>query len=341
MRRISMLISLWGALLLPLAAGAQTANTDLAGRVGKLEQALSNRGLLDLLNEVEKLKQENQALRGQIENQGYAIEQLKKSQAAAYTDVDRRLQTIEGGSAPGQAPLPMLAPAEGDAVAGTPAPQSALQVETEAVGQAPPAALPEADLPAEETAALDGDTVGDEPPPGEDTGEAAPGAPTLSPTLAPAPLPGPRAAGVTGPGELGPSLAQTPTTDDASSEAAYRDAFSLLRAGEYDRAIAAFTEFQTNYPRSQYGDNAQYWLAEAYYAKRDYAAAVPEYEKMLTAYPQSRKLSHAMLKIGYSYDSLGKPQEARAVLDDLRKRFPGSAAARLAEERIGQLKAAP
>lgn len=338
MRRTSMVITLCGALCLPLAGLAQTANADLAGRIGKLEQALSNRGLIDLLNQVENLKQENQSLRGQIENLGYEIEQLKKGQASIYTDLDRRLQGIEGGApvAAGQAPLPVLAPAPGDAVAGTPAPQSALQVETETAGQAPGAA------PGEDPAALDADPLADTPPP---AGELPPvktpsqaGQAPLQPTLAPAPLSGAPPASLSGPGEGGPPPALGPTIDDASSEAAYRDAFSLLRAGEYDRAVTAFNEFQATYPQSQYGDNAQYWLAEAHYAKRDYAAAVTEYEKMLVSYPQSRKLSHAMLKIGYSYDAMGKPDEARAVLEDLGRKFPGSAAARLGTERIGQLK---
>ncbi|HMM74346.1 MAG TPA: tol-pal system protein YbgF [Gammaproteobacteria bacterium] len=353
MRRTSLVLTLCGALVLGLPAGAQNASTDLAGRVGKLEQALSNRGLIDLLNEVERLKQENQALRGQLENLGYEIEQLKKSQTSVYTDLDRRLQTIEGGGAArtDQAgALPMLSPAPGDAVAGTPAPQSALQVETETAGMAP-AADADAGLgaapPAESSAASDTEPLAAPGPVDADGAPLPPvktpsqaGVAPIEPTLAPAPLPGRAAAGVTNPGEVAPPLAQTPTLDDASSEAAYRDAFALLRAGEYDRAIAAFNDFQAKYPQSQYGDNAQYWLAEAHYAKRDYAAAVTEYEKMLANYPQSRKLSHAMLKIGYSYDSLGKHEEARAVLEDLRKRFPGSAAARLAEERLGQLKAA-
>jgi len=345
MRRKSTLVTtLCSALLLPMAAGAQSPDANLAGRVVKLEQALSNRGLLDLLNQVESLKQENQSLRGQLENQGYEIEQLKKGQAAVYLDMDRRLQTIEGGApgVPGAAPLPMLAPAPGDAVAGTPAPQSALQVETE--GGTPP--LPAAQDPLagdgnllpppmnDAAAALDAEAVAGAP------GAGSPPAP-IQPTLAPAPLPGRRPAGVTEPGQPGPALAQAPTLDDAASEAAYRDAFSLLRAGEYERAVAAFNDFQTNFPQSQYGDNAQYWLAEAHYAQRDYAAAVTEYQKMLVNYPASLKRSHAMLKIGYSYDSLGQPAEARAMLDELRQRFPGSAAARLAEERLSQLTAAP
>lgn len=362
MRRMSMRVAaLAVALLLPAVAVAQGA--DLAGRVAKLEQSLSNRGLLDLLTRLENLQQEVQTLRGQLETQGYELEQLRKSQAATYTDLDRRLQAVQGGAVgvvPGDAPLPMLAPAPGDAVAGTPAPQSALQVETEATlsaapGQLPalgPDGLPAADLtdpslippevdigaespvPDAGMAALDAEAMSGELP-------AAPGsAPSaaVAPALAPAPLPGASVpAGVTNPGETAPPLGQMPTIDDAASEAAYRDAFGLLRAGDYDRAIAAFDDFQQRYPQSQYGDNAQYWLAEAHYAKRDFAAAVPEYQKMLERYPQSRKLSHAMLKIGYSQDALGRPDDARAVLEELRQRFPGSAAARLAEERIGQL----
>lgn len=354
MQRMSMVMAAFaGTLLLPAAATAQSAQGDLAGRVVKLEQTLNNRGLLDLLNRIESLQQEVQGLRGQIENQGYEIEQLKKSQAAVYTDIDRRLQTVEGGggvpaAAAGGAPLPMLAPAPGDAVAGTPSPQSALQVETEALGVPPAtqdpltgpdglpipgdsgAAMPPA---VDSTAALDAEGMtGVQPPPPTGGG--------LAPALAPAPLPGQPPAGVSGPGETAPPLGQAPTVDDATSEAAYRDAFSLLRAGEYDRAVAAFNDFQVSYPNSQYGDNAQYWLAEAHYAKRDFAAAATEYQKMLAGYPASRKLSHAMLKLGYSYDSLGQPADARAILEELKQRFPGSAAARLAEERLAQLSAA-
>jgi len=283
MRRTSLVITLCGTLVLPLAAAAQSASTDLAGRVGKLEQALSNRGLIDLLNEVERLKQENQALRGQLENLGYEIEQLKKGQATVYTDLDRRLQGLEGGGVAdgGQAgALPMLAPAPGDAVAGTPAPQSALQVETERAGMAPPAAAdaglgnppPAAGGPLPDAAVAPGEPPIDAsgaPLPPVKTPSQADVAP-IQPTLAPAPLPGREAAGVTNPGEVAPPLAQGPTLDDASSEAAYRDAFALLRAGEYDRAVGAFNDFQAKYPQSQYGDNAQYWLAEAHYAKRDF-----------------------------------------------------------------------
>ena len=112
----------------------------------------------------------------------------------------------------------------------------------------------------------------------------------------------------------------------------------MLRAGDYDKAIASFTAFQAQYPQSQYGDNAQYWLAEAYYAKAQYAQAITEYQKMQSQYPASKKLSHALLKTGYSYDKLGKTADATATLKALVQQYPGSAAARLGEERLAQIK---
>jgi tol-pal system protein YbgF len=323
--------------LLPSAAVGQT--TDLAGRVAKLEQTLSNRGLLDLLREIENLKRQVASLRGELENQTYTIEQLKKSQTAAYVDLEQRVQALTPGSAlAGAVPrpvLPVLQAAPQDAVAGAPAVQGDLQVQTESALAARPDSIdagalpvPPAIDPVTGLAMIPTPTPGSMPVPGQmDVRQATP--PEFERTPDTAWSPDAPAAPVMAP----------VTADDAGSEAAYRDAFALLKSGEYDQAIAAFDAFQQQYPTSQYGDNAQFWLAEAHYVKRDFAAALPAYQKMLSSYPASKKLSHAMLKIGYSYSELGQVAEARAVLTDLQQRFPGSAAAQLAEQRVAQLPA--
>jgi tol-pal system protein YbgF len=260
-----------------------------------------------------------QALRGQVENQSYELEQLRRQQTSAYTDLDRRLQAGQS-VAGGVAPLPTLTPAAPGTVAGTPAPESSLQVETEANGAlvaTDPVIPPGGEAPV--LPPMAGDPAAGMAPPAADAGALAPPAGPAAPAV--------------------PEAPPAATADDATSEAAYRDAFSLLRAGDYDKAIAAFTAFQTDHPASQYGDNAQYWLAEAYYAKGQYAPAISEYQKMLSQYPGSKKLSHAMLKTGYSYDKLGKAAEASATLKALVEQYPGSSAARLAEERLAQIKA--
>ena len=324
---------MWLALASPVPVAFAQA-TDLPSRVAKLEQSMNNRGLLELLAEIESLKRKVASLRGELETQAFTLEQLKKSQLATYNDLDQRLRAAVPG-APGQADapaLPVLEAAPADAVAGAPAAQGDLQVQSQstrrvAIDATAPAVSPSIDpvtgLPVPPSEQIPGSL----PPPGQVAMEQP--APGMEATPAP----------VSTPEMPLPSVPPAATSDDAGSETAYRDAFALLKSGEYDQAIAAFDSFQQQYPNSQYGDNAQFWLAEAHYVKRDFAAALPAYQKMLADYPASKKLSHAMLKIGYSYSELGQTAEAQAVLLDLQRRFPGSAAAQLAAQRIAQLPA--
>ena len=302
----STLLLCLAALAVPRAFGEPP---DLAARVGKQEQSLTNQGLLDLLRELENLKREVKSLRGELENQTYALEQSKQAQTAVAADFEQRLRHLEGGAASAAgtvAPLPTLRAAPPDAVAGAPAAQGNLQVETN----------PEGATAAQEST---------------DSAPSAAGAAAIG-TMAMAP----HAPGAVSPQTPSAAPATAPA-DDAGSEAAYRDAFGLLKAGDYAQAITAFSAFQTQYPNSQYGDNAQFWLAEAHYVKRDFAAALPEYQILLDRYPASKKLSHAMLKIGYCYADMGKADEARTALEALKARFPESAAAQLATQKLAQL----
>ena len=123
-------------------------------------------------------------------------------------------------------------------------------------------------------------------------------------------------------------------------EAEYQQAFKLLKQSLYDQAIKAFQAFLTAHPSSQYSDNAQYWLAEAYYVTRQFEPALAEYTRLVNNYPKSQKLTHAMLKIGYAQQELGNIDAAKKTLQDLVQRYPGTTAARLAEERLIKINAA-
>jgi tol-pal system protein YbgF len=118
---------------------------------------------------------------------------------------------------------------------------------------------------------------------------------------------------------------------------AYQQAFDLLKSGRYDESLTAFNDFLIKYPNSNYADNAQYWLGETYYVRRQFGPAIMEYEKLIQNYPKSQKLTHALLKIGYSYHELGQIDKAKATLEDLKNRYPDTTAARLAEERLQRI----
>ena len=59
---------------------------------------------------------------------------------------------------------------------------------------------------------------------------------------------------------------------------------------------------------------------------QEFEKAIEEYVQLTNTYPESQKSSHALLKIGYCYEKLGKTAEALETLKDLQKKFPNSAA---------------
>jgi len=175
-------------------------------------------------------------------------------------------------------------------------------------------------------------------------GQAAPMAPVSQPPVATgvAPSPGLAPAPVTGQIPAGSpamaSVAPAMPVDPVKEQADYKAAFNLLKVGKYDEAIVSYTDFLRKYPSGEYASNAQYWLGEANYVTRQFPVAIQEFKKVINRYPQSRKLPDAMLKIGYIHYELKQSEDARRVLTELTQKFPGTTAARLAENRLQRMK---
>jgi tol-pal system protein YbgF len=136
----------------------------------------------------------------------------------------------------------------------------------------------------------------------------------------------PEAAGA--PGDAGKS---------GDDQAAYDRAFETLRNGGYGEAVKAFQAFMADYPASALLDNAQYWIGESYYVTRDYDRAAEAFRAVGARWPNSRKAPDALLKLGYTQFEQKHLADARATLNGVVQRFPGSDAARLAQERLQKL----
>ena len=101
----------------------------VAERLAKLERALNSSGLIELSKQIEALQQEVQQLRGEIENQAFTLEQVRKAQRDAYADTDRRLSALEQGTAgsagvPADPPVSTIDSPTDTAVAGKPSEQT-------------------------------------------------------------------------------------------------------------------------------------------------------------------------------------------------------------------------
>jgi tol-pal system protein YbgF len=129
----------------------------------------------------------------------------------------------------------------------------------------------------------------------------------------------------------------------ASSEeqTVYAQSFDALKAGSYSVAITGFKDFLNNYPASPLAENAQYWLGEAYYVTHDLDAAATSFRNVSQKWPNSRKTPDALLKLGYTQIDQKKVSDGRATLNQVVQKYPGTDAARLANERLQRTAAPP
>jgi len=119
-----------GAPVITVTGGA--AGSSLDARVTKLERVMNGQALADLMARIQRLQEDVQKLRGDLEVQDNDINGIKQRQRDLYLDLDRRLQRLESAaaSAPAASPPPAAAQPGGEAASGGSAPMAAMSPAT-------------------------------------------------------------------------------------------------------------------------------------------------------------------------------------------------------------------
>ena len=108
----------------------------------------------------------------------------------------------------------------------------------------------------------------------------------------------------------------------AQGEALYHDAFKHLQDGDYAGAERGFKTFVQRNPQHVLAGNAQYWLGETYYARRDYQNAMVAFAEGYKVYKTSPKGPDNLLKLGVTLAVLNKKPEACAVFARFNQDYP-------------------
>ena len=96
MKKIALVPTLCLVLLWPLSQSAAAEKLTIQQRLARLERNSGNsQGVAELVTQIQQLQQELAELRGQLEQQAFELESLKKRQKVLYMDVDSRLQALE------------------------------------------------------------------------------------------------------------------------------------------------------------------------------------------------------------------------------------------------------
>jgi len=113
---------------------------------------------------------------------------------------------------------------------------------------------------------------------------------------------------------------------------AYRDYLS----GRYDLSILGFENFIKKYPNATLAPQAEYYLAESYFAKKDWYKALEKFSSFIKKYPESDSVPTAYFKQSCALKELGYIEKAIEMLNIIVSNYPYSQEFELAKNKIGE-----
>ncbi len=312
-RKAAFILTLVAGMMAGQAALAQSADVSgLADRVNRLERDLNaveaqvyrnggssseggtapaNGGAIagdaySMLDQrINALENQMRDLTGQIEKQGYTLNQLQDKLERMNKDNDLRFKDLEAKAGVGGPPSG--APPQGQPPAnGAPPPADGKGGQWNPTMGSPPTTLgqvPAGDLKQEQRQVAD---EGNQQTPEQHKPGALPG--------------------------------NTP-------QEKYDYAFGLLRNNDYQGATEAFKLFVSQYPKNSLAGNAVYWLGQIPYSQGNYDAAAHLFYEAYHKYPKSAKAPESLLKVGLSFSKLNKKKEACVVFQRFLTEYPDAA----------------
>ena len=108
----------------------------------------------------------------------------------------------------------------------------------------------------------------------------------------------------------------------AGGDQMYNDAMKKLQDGDNAGAERGFKAFLQSQPKHALAGNAQYWLGESYYARRDYQNAMTAFAEGYKTYKASPKGPDNLLKLGITLAVMGRKADACQVFAKFSQDYP-------------------
>ena len=248
-----------------------------------------------LLDQIGDLQTEVQSLRAMVEEQSFELRKMQRDSLGRYTNVDERLSGLESSAS-------IAAPVAVDRT--TPGGSTAV-------------------APTSNTTPLIQRSISNTRPGSVSSSQGRAQSQLLSPatTLNVAP-----ATRNIGRGTLEPAV--------LSEQQLYQMAYDSVIKSNFDLSIAEFDQYLSIYPQGRFVANAHYWKGQAYLYLDRYSEAVESYEVIGNQHQDSAKLPDALYGLALAYEGMGNFSEARRLLSDIRRRFPNTGVANLADTRL-------
>lgn len=137
-----------------------------------------------------------------------------------------------------------------------------------------------------------------------------------------------------GPGD--PAAAPAAPADPAAETRDYEAALNQLKSGKYREAVNGFQNFIKVYPASAFLPSAYFWAGSAALQIKEVASATHYFKQVANNWPDDPKAPDALLGLSTCQQSMGDDKSARKTLESIVQKYPASAAAKTAKQRLGK-----
>lgn len=288
------------------ASGGQNLEQRVQQHDAQLRQLQPNQA--DTWNQMQAMRQELNALKGQMDdlnNAGGAralVDRVRRHDDALRQVNTSMALNLDLGEPMGAA----------GAVSALPQPVMPAGGITPAAGQIPGAA------PAVQAVPMGGAASGSYGLPPDSQAAATAGAAGAAAGAVPAQAPGESTWGQADP----KPVAQVPQKD--ISLALFDAGVNAYNARKYDEAQRSFTDFLKNYKGHSQAAETQYYLAECYFQRNQFADAALAYDKVIKQYPKSSSAPGAYLKQGICFSKINQTAAAKARMQEVINKYPNT-----------------
>jgi len=102
--------------------------------------------------------------------------------------------------------------------------------------------------------------------------------------------------------------------------------------------LIGFQNYISQFPDTSLSPDAQYWIGQVYYTRKDYRKAIEAFALVVQKYPKSDAVARSLLQEGLAYLELGDKTQARAVFRRVVQDYPFSEESKLAKNRLAELR---
>jgi len=101
-------------------------------------------------------------------------------------------------------------------------------------------------------------------------------------------------------------------------------AMSDFNAGRYEIATSGFNDLISRFPDASQAQEALYWVAECFYARKLFPDAEKTYIQYVKQFPTGEKVCVSLYKLGMSYEKQQKTKSRDVVWKKLAEQCPDS-----------------